>query len=160
MVDVYLSYSRADHAAKRLAEALREIGISVWFEPQLMAEAEERTRLRSSSVVVVLWSAHSAKTERVQRQVAAASGQIVSVYIERLERQPRGGMHLAVDLSEWTGSENDREFQRLVTGIRARLKVEGIIVLAPPRTPLPSSPPGKSVGMEDTGAWLRPAFRT
>jgi hypothetical protein len=162
MADVFLSYDRDDHAAaERLAQTLREMGFSVDLERHVAAgrsfEDVISESLASASAVVVLWSARSIKSEWVQRELAAAPGHVVSVYIERVERQIMGGMHLAVDLSAWTGSPDAPEFQRLVTGIRSRLEDVGFPAHRPPSG---ASGPGRRPRLDDTGLSLGPALRT
>jgi TIR domain len=147
MADVYLSYSHRDRvAAERIAAALRGAGLTVWFDPSLrgndVASEQPHREIASASTVVVLWSAHSVKSEWVQREVAVAPGHVVSVYIERVERQIMGGMHLSVDLSEWSGSLDEPGFQRLVMGIRLQVDPLPRPASTPPYTTI--SPPASA----------------
>jgi hypothetical protein len=149
MADVYLAYSGADSAfAQRLALALRDAGLTVWFDDYLPGNADNdeirEREIESASIVVVLWSARSVKSALVQREVERAPKELVSVFIERVEPQIQGGMHLAVDLTEWTGSANDPQLQRLVGSIRTRLELDELdplILLDLRRTPPAASVP-------------------
>src|SRR5688572_4020521 len=99
MADVYLIYSHHDRvAAERIAAALREARLTVWFAPSLHGNdvnVDQLLReLTSAAAAVVLWSTQSAKSEWVKREVDAAD-RLVSVYLEPIRRQIHGGMHLA-----------------------------------------------------------------
>jgi adenylate cyclase len=72
MVDVFLSYARADAAAaERIARALGKQGWSVWFDRDLPAHRAYSDviegELESASAVLVLWSKAAAAAAQADR---------------------------------------------------------------------------------------------
>jgi adenylate cyclase len=73
MADVFVSYARPDEPqAKRVAEALRDAGFSVWRDDQLPAHRAYadviQERLTASKAVIVLWSADAANSQWVRAE--------------------------------------------------------------------------------------------
>ena len=73
MADIFVSYARPDEPqAKRVAEALRDAGFSVWRDDQLPAHRAYadviQERLTASKAVIVLWSADAAKSQWVRAE--------------------------------------------------------------------------------------------
>jgi adenylate cyclase len=79
MSDIFISYARPDDAqAARIAELLKSAGYQVWRDDALpahraYAEVIEE-RLGAAKAVVVLWSAHSAKSQWVRAEADSARG--------------------------------------------------------------------------------------
>jgi adenylate cyclase len=68
MADVFVSYARPDEPqAKRVAEALREVGFTVWRDDELPAHRAYadviQERLSASKAVVALWSSEAVKSQ-------------------------------------------------------------------------------------------------
>lgn len=77
MADVFISYARADEeAARRAAQALRDYGFTVWFDEQLPAHRAYseviEEQLGAASAVLVLWSAHSIRSQWVRSEANRA----------------------------------------------------------------------------------------
>ena len=73
MADVFVSYARPDEPqAKRVADALRDAGFSVWRDDQLPAHRNYadviQERLTNSKAVIVLWSAAAAISQWVRAE--------------------------------------------------------------------------------------------
>jgi adenylate cyclase len=73
MADIFVSYARPDEPqAKRVAEALRDAGFSVWRDDQLPAHRAYadviQERLTASKAVIVLWSADAANSQWVRAE--------------------------------------------------------------------------------------------
>ena len=89
MADVFVSYARPDEPqAKRVADALRDEGFSVWRDDEIpahkaYAEVIEE-RLRSSKAVLVIWSSNAAKSQWVRAEADAARelGTLIQVTID------------------------------------------------------------------------------
>ena len=89
MSDVFVSYARStEPQAKRIAQALRAQGFSVWRDDEIpahkpYAEVIEE-RLKSSKAVLVVWSADAAKSQWVRAEADAARelGTLVQVTID------------------------------------------------------------------------------
>jgi uncharacterized caspase-like protein len=92
MTDVFLSYAREDRAfAQRLAENLKEKGISVWWDWDLIGGANYREKIRAvigeSKKAIVLWSRHSVASGFVidEANEAKKLGKLIPVLIDRSE---------------------------------------------------------------------------
>ena len=73
MADIFVSYARPDEPqAKRVADALRDAGYSVWRDDQLPAHRAYadviQERLTNSKAVIVLWSAEAASSQWVRAE--------------------------------------------------------------------------------------------
>jgi len=90
MCDVFLSYCSDDRVqAKRVAKALEEAGLSVWWDRHLLAgsrlESEIEEKLQASRTVVVLWSQRALDRAWVQAEAAeaAATGKLIPCRLDR-----------------------------------------------------------------------------
>lgn len=126
MSDVFVSYARPDELqAKRVAEALRAEGYRVWRDDELPAHrayAEViQERLNSAHAVVVLWSAHSAKSQwvRAEADAARSTGSLVQATIDgSIPPLPFNQIQCA-DLNNWNGEEDSPGWAKLVASVRA-----------------------------------------
>lgn len=125
MVDVFLSYAQADRAAaERLAEALKRIGLRVFWDSTLLpGDNYERTvaeYLRSADAVVVLSSHASGRSQVVHQeaQVALQNGKLLVVRIDDAPLPIPYRDQVALDFSRWRGDTDTREFEELVRGVR------------------------------------------
>ena len=89
MADVFVSYARPDEPmAKRVADALRGEGYSVWLDDELPVHRVYadviQERLKSAQAVVVLWSMEAAKSQWVRSEADAArqAGTLVQASID------------------------------------------------------------------------------
>jgi adenylate cyclase len=89
MAEVFVSYARpTEPQAKRIADALRAQGYSVWRDDELPAHRSYsdviEERLNSAKAVIVVWSAESAKSQWVRAEADAARqvGTLVQVSID------------------------------------------------------------------------------
>lgn len=76
MVDVFISYARSDQSeAERLAKRLTALGLEVWLDrgltPGLDYAREIAEKLHTAAVIVVCWSATSAKSRWVFAEAMA-----------------------------------------------------------------------------------------
>ncbi|HEV2124767.1 MAG TPA: TIR domain-containing protein [Chloroflexota bacterium] len=89
MADVFLSYARGDRStAERLAHAISEAGLTVWWDRHIKGGAEfspdiER-QLDAAARVLVLWSKEAVQSRWVRDEatVAADSGRLVGATID------------------------------------------------------------------------------
>ena len=73
MADVFVSYKRDErNTVERLAEALRQLGMSVWFDARLSAgdrfSDEIEREARNASAIIVCWSPGSATSQWVKAE--------------------------------------------------------------------------------------------
>ncbi len=70
MSDIFISYSKRDRAyAQELAALLQDIGYTVWWDTELVADSAFREtiykQIEEAQVVIVIWSASAAKSDFV-----------------------------------------------------------------------------------------------
>ena len=108
MADVFLSYARGDRRpAERLAHAISEAGLTVWWDRHIKGGAEfsrdiER-QLDAAARVLVLWSkeAVGSRWVRDEASVAADSGRLVSATIDGTPPPLGFRQFQTIDLKEW-----------------------------------------------------------
>ena len=86
MSDVFISYSRPDHAlAKALAADLSAKGLAVWWDSELLSGEDFRAailaRLRQAKAVIVIWSHQSVGSRWVceEAEEAAQANKLIAV---------------------------------------------------------------------------------
>ena len=110
MADIFVSYGRSSESqARKVAEALRATGYSVWRDDELPAHRAYsdviEERLRSAKAVVVLWSAEAARSQwvRAEADVAREAGTLVQISVDgTLPPMPFNQIQCA-DLNGWDG---------------------------------------------------------
>ncbi len=118
MADVFLSYARGDRsAAERIAHAIGEAGLSVWWDRHIKGGAEFSTdierQLDAAVRILVLWSkeAVGSRWVRDEASVAADSGRLVSATIDGTPPPLGFRQFQTIDLKKWVarGSKIPRE---------------------------------------------------
>lgn len=108
MADVFLSYARGDRSvAERLANAIGDTGLSVWWDRHIKGGAEfsrdiER-QLDDAAKVLVLWSREAVESRwvRDEASVAADSGRLVSATIDGTPPPLGFRQFQTIDLKGW-----------------------------------------------------------
>ena len=125
--DVFVSYARENReAAQRLADALAEGRLRVWWDRDLVAGSEFaaaiETQLNSVAVVLGLWSADSVRSAFVRDECGHAlrAGKLLPVRIEEVELPLGFGQLHTLDLLGWEGDTDDEAFQALRLEIERR----------------------------------------
>jgi hypothetical protein len=99
MADVFISYAKKDRAyAEELAKFLDELGVTTWWDANLVGGEEFRERITKeideSKATIVIWSATSIKSSFVidEADYARKSGKLLSAVVPgfKLERIPLG----------------------------------------------------------------------
>lgn len=154
MTHVFVSYHHDDRAwAERLAHALEEAGLSVWWDRTIPAGQDfdqviERA-LAETKVVVALWSRRSVQSRWVRNEAeeAAARNILVPVLIEAGVKIPLNFKRIqAADLVNWSGSASAAEFIELLKTLAVRLATT-----APDASETPSSSPSPDAQQVTTG---------
>ena len=136
MADVFLSYAQEDRTrARKLADALRELGGDVWWDAHVYVGTRFRSeiarQLQSAKCVVVLWSQASVESDWVidEAEDGKNRGVLVQALIDAAQ-PPHGfrGIQWA-NLNSWSGDTHAEEFVKLAGGISR---------FAPVATPTPS----------------------
>ena len=134
MADLFISYAREDEArVERLARALEERGLSVFWDRQIPAGQTWRSyighALSAASCVVVIWSPASIASNWVSEEADEGKrrGILVPVLFDLVE-PPIGFRSIqAADLSDWEPGWTSPRFDKLLDDIRAILQAtEGL----------------------------------
>jgi adenylate cyclase len=125
MSDVFVSYARPDEPqAERVAEALRAEGYDVWRDDQLPAHRAYadviEERLKDARAIVVLWSAHSAKSQwvRAEAEIGRSAGTLVQATVDGSRPPLPFNQIQCADLKGWTGEEDGAGWRKLVSSVK------------------------------------------
>ncbi len=124
MADVFVSYKREDSAlANRVVNALRESGISVWWDdgitPRQAWDTEIEQAIAAASTVLVLWSPRSVTSEwvRTEAHYGKDRGKLVPAIVEPCTIPIAFTLTQTVNLAGWQGNRDDRQWRKLLTWI-------------------------------------------
>jgi hypothetical protein len=125
MADVFVSYSREDRAkADQIAQALQRNGVQVFWDSEIppgqtWADYIEE-KLTQCKVVLVLWSAHSTKSQwvREEARIGRDKGKLIPLMIDKTPAPFGFGEVQAADLSAWNGHDSDPNWARVVEAVR------------------------------------------
>jgi TIR domain len=128
MSDIFISYKREEQPiARKLADALENEGLSVWWDPKLRAgehfdDVIEKA-LNEAKCVIVMWSERSLQSRYIRDEAMYAldRNKLVPVAIENVTLPFRFSGVQTLSLLGWDGSRNFSEFRRLVDDISAIL---------------------------------------
>lgn len=143
MVDVFISYARADEAkAISVADALRSKGYAVWRDDQLPAHRDYAAvieeRLKSAKAVIVLWSKDAAQSQWVgaEADVGRNSGTLVQAALDATTPPLPFNQIQCADLTNWTSKAEHAGWSKVMASI------EALIGGDPPAeaSPLPQMP--------------------
>ena len=139
--DVFVSYARENRdAAQRLADALIDNRLRVWWDRDLVAGSEFATvieaQLNSAAVVLGLWSSESVRSAFVRDECGHAlrSGKLLPVRIEEVGLPLGFGQLHTLDLLDWDGDADDEAFQVLLGEIERRRTRAPIALVTAPTT--------------------------
>jgi TolB-like protein len=129
--DIFLSYNREDQTrAKLFADAFAAAGLSVWWDTALRSgEAYDEVTeaaLRAAKAVVVLWSPRSVVSRwvRAEATIADRCKTLVPVTIEPCERPIMFELTQTAELSQWSGSSDDRAWRALLSDVQRFVGLE------------------------------------
>jgi len=131
LADVFLSYARSDAAAaQRIAKALQDEGLSVWFDRDLPAHKSYTdvidAELRSASAVLVLWSRTSTRSEWVRAEAnrAREAHKLVQARLGEVQLPLPFDQIQCADLSNWRGARHHAGWLQVERSIAALLGEE------------------------------------
>jgi formylglycine-generating enzyme required for sulfatase activity len=178
MADIFLSYSSKDkERVKPLVLALEREGWSVWWDRRTLAgDTFDRMidrELKGAKCLIVVWSLNSINSDWVREEATYGKSRnaLFPARIDHVDIPLGFGLIQAVDLSEWTGSESDTEFQHLVESISAKIgrnevtskpgpspQAQIAFVHSPPQSSTPDQTEERvTAEIESTTVWAEPA---
>lgn len=126
MADVFISYKRENLAVVQpLVEALREAGLSVWWDqdiaPDAPWEATIEAELAAAKVAVVAWSPAAVASENVKAEArfARENGKLIQVFVAPCAPPLFFGERQGVDLSTWHGDRADYRLKTVIAAVQA-----------------------------------------
>ena len=124
MRSVFISYSRNDRDDARVfAELLDDLGFDAWWDFEIIGGVEFReeidSKLKSSDIVLVLWSPNSIESNWVieEAQEGLSAGKLLPIIIRETEA-PRGFREIqSLDFTSWDGDVDSEEIQVLLESL-------------------------------------------
>jgi len=124
MIDIFISYSRADSKkAELLVETLSKYGWTVWWDPQILPGKQFYKIIQESIVsakcVIVLWSKHSIESDWVieEAHIGKRRKNLIPVLIENVVPPLGFRMIQASNLVDWKPNMNHPEIDNLLDSI-------------------------------------------
>ena len=124
MPDVFISYARSTAvSARRIADALRSDGYSIWIDDELPAHRDYPTvieeHLRAAKAVLVLWSSDAVKSRWVpaEADVAHQAGTLVQLSLDGATPPLPFNRMQCAHLPGWNGDLSVPEWRKVTAGI-------------------------------------------
>jgi hypothetical protein len=121
MTDVFISYKREERArVERLAQALADLGLDVWFDVRLTAgipwSPEIEAHARKAFAIVVCWSEAASRSPWVLReaQIGMDENKLAPLFFEGCILPPPFGAFHTLDFRAWNGDFTAPDFVALV----------------------------------------------
>jgi TolB-like protein len=146
---VFLSYARADQdAARKLAHALGESGLVVWWDTLIEGGAAFARTIEAAldrcDAVLVLWSPRSVESDWVLDEAARGRElhKLVPVTLDGTMPPLGFRQYQSIDLSRWSGQIDAGEIAAIARGVAA---VRGRADAAPALPPARRGSPGRTL---------------
>ena len=124
MADVFLSYAREDQArAEQVARGLISMGLEVFWDTEIPPGQTWSDyiegKLGQSRCVVVLWSAHSTKSQwvREEARMGRDKSKLIPAIIDGSPSPLGFGEVQAADLTSWQGQANHPQWSRFANAV-------------------------------------------
>ena len=124
MTDVFVSYKKEDfEVANRVVVALRENGISVWWDDSLTPKSawdkELEREIASAATVVVLWTPRSVDSDwvRTEAHYGQDHGKLVPVMMEACTISIAFMLRQTINLCDWCGTQDHRQWRKLLAWV-------------------------------------------
>jgi len=124
MSDVFISYARSTaKQARRVAEALRALGYSVWIDDDLPAHRTYsrviEEQMTAAKAAVVIWSADAVQSEWVMSEAnrAREDHKLVQVTIDTARLPMPFDTIQCADLADWTGDTETPGWRKVMSSI-------------------------------------------
>ncbi|HET9356087.1 MAG TPA: TIR domain-containing protein [Sphingomicrobium sp.] len=124
MADVFLSYARPNaRAAEMIAGALREAGLSVWYDERLPAHRAYadviEEELDTARAVMVLWSDEAVRSQWVRSEAnrARETGRLVQARLDQARLPMPFDQIQCADLGNWRGDVDAPAWRSLAASL-------------------------------------------
>jgi hypothetical protein len=149
MVDVFISYSRANQqVVRQLAEKVKGLGYSVWWDdelpPHLSYSDVITDKIGSARAAIVVWSEDAASSEwvRAEADVARNQKKLIQTSIDdKMPPMPFNQIQFA-SIGDWHGEDDHPGWKKVKASLEALCGPEAPTLRYPiPSTPPPAAPP-------------------
>lgn len=124
MADIFVSYKKEDREIiENLVAALRSQGFTVWWDdgltPRTAWDAALEREISAAATVVVVWTPRSVISDwvRTEAHYAQERGKLIPVMMEACTLPLAFLLRQTVNLGDWRGDGNSREWRKLLTWI-------------------------------------------
>jgi len=153
--DVFISYSRENQeVVRRLAEAVKRLGYSVWWDDQLPPHLSYgdviAAKVGGAKAAIVVWSANATQSEwvRAEADMARSQKKLIQTSIDNRDPpMPFNQLHY-VSLADWDGSDDHPGWSKVKESLVALCGAPGaeatVVAAATPvalEKPAPAAPP-------------------
>lgn len=114
MADVFISYKREERAkVEAIAERLRGVGLSVWFDSRLAAgesfDEEINREVRAARCVLVCWSPGAVESQwvRAEAGIGRERDVLCAIMLEEAQLMPPYNVIHTADLTKWNGEDTN-----------------------------------------------------
>lgn len=158
MVDVFISYSRANQAVVRqLADAVKRLGYSVWWDdelpPHLSYSDVITDKIGTARAAIVVWSQDAAAPEwvRAEADVARTQKKLIQTSIDdRMPPMPFNQIQFA-SIGDWRGEEDHPGWMKVKASLdvlcRGQVPPPPAAVRGPSQSPALASAPARKPAM-------------
>jgi hypothetical protein len=160
MVDVFISYSRANQpVVRQLAEKVKELGYSVWWDdelpPHLSYSDVIAEKIGSAKAAIVVWSEGAASSEwvRAEADLARSQKKLIQTSIDgRMPPMPFNQIQFA-SIGDWHGEDDHPGWMKVKASLEALCGAQAQAA----RIPIPATPPPPAAAPR-SGSKLVPAL--
>jgi hypothetical protein len=129
LADIFISYARADaDQARKFVTSFKAHGWSAWWDMRNLKAGDRvsdeiKREINKSRCAVVLWSKNSVNSHYVMAEasLAAKRGILVPLRIDQAQIPFEFDGYHVLDLSKWSGSQNNPKFLELTEAINNKL---------------------------------------
>jgi hypothetical protein len=142
MIDVFISYSRANKdVARRLAEMVKRLGYSVWWDEKLPAHLSHEEaiveQVGAAKAAIVIWSRGSAESKWVRAEAECARGRntLIQTSLDNFVPPAPFNRIGTASIRDWTGDPDHpgwREVQARLVALCGTRQAAAPLPFAPP----------------------------
>ncbi|HEV2818581.1 MAG TPA: toll/interleukin-1 receptor domain-containing protein [Allosphingosinicella sp.] len=147
MADVFISYAKTDGAAvRRLAEAVRQQGYSVWWDeelpPHLSYSDVIAEQIGAAKAAIVVWSESAARSQwvRAEADLARNQAKLIQASVDgRMPPMPFNQIQFAA-IGDWGGEEDHQGWLKIKASLAVLAGPRQAAAAPPPPIEAPAAP--------------------